>query len=48
MIIGGYKVGNSLLKAINEKKDFVMMTGLMPSGRFHLGHKMIAEEKSKE
>ncbi|HLD10616.1 MAG TPA: tryptophan--tRNA ligase [Candidatus Nanoarchaeia archaeon] len=43
-LIFGHKDFQVILKAINEKKDFVMMTGLMPSGRFHLGHKMIAEE----
>lgn len=40
----GHKDFQVILKAINEKKDFAMMTGLMPSGKFHFGHKMIAEE----
>jgi len=30
--------------AIATKKKFVMMTGLMPSGRFHFGHKLVADQ----
>ncbi|HIK02676.1 TPA: tryptophan--tRNA ligase [archaeon] len=30
--------------AIKNKKPFVMMTGLMPSGKFHFGHKMVADQ----
>ncbi|HIH15224.1 MAG: tryptophanyl-tRNA synthetase [archaeon GW2011_AR17] len=31
-------------EAIEKKKRFVVMTGLMPSGKFHFGHKMVAEQ----
>jgi tryptophanyl-tRNA synthetase len=31
-------------ESINKKKPFVMMTGLMPSGKFHFGHKMVADQ----
>jgi len=30
--------------AIKNKKPFAMMTGLMPSGKFHFGHKMVADQ----
>jgi tryptophanyl-tRNA synthetase len=30
--------------AIKNKKPFVMMTGLMPSGKFHFGHRLVAEQ----
>lgn len=40
----GHKDFERILKAIKEKKDFVMMTGLMPSGRFHFGHKLVADQ----
>lgn len=30
--------------AMSAKKPFIMMTGLMPSGSFHFGHKMVADE----
>jgi len=33
-----------ILSAYQNKKKFVMMTGLMPSGVFHLGHKMVADQ----
>ena len=29
---------------ILDKKKFVMMTGLMPSGKFHLGHAILAQQ----
>ena len=33
-----------IVDAVENKKDFVMMTGLMPSGKFHFGHKMVADQ----
>ncbi len=33
-----------ILEAIRDKKPFVMMTGLMPTGKFHLGHMLIAQQ----
>lgn len=33
-----------ILKSIQERKEFVMLTGLMPSGKFHIGHKMVADQ----
>jgi len=33
-----------ILEAIKNKKKFVMMTGLMPTGKFHLGHMIIARQ----
>ncbi len=42
-ILFGHKDFEKIVEAINEKKPFVMMTGLMPSGKFHLGHKIVAD-----
>jgi tryptophanyl-tRNA synthetase len=42
-IVFGHKDLNIIIDAILKKKPFVMMTGLMPSGKFHLGHKAIAD-----
>ncbi|MAG50730.1 tryptophan--tRNA ligase [archaeon] len=42
-IIFGHKDFSKILEAIKDKKPFVMMTGLMPSGKFHLGHKVVAD-----
>jgi len=33
-----------ILEAVRDKKKFVMMTGLMPTGRFHLGHMIVAKQ----
>jgi tryptophanyl-tRNA synthetase len=33
-----------ILESIEKKKPFVMMTGLMPSGKFHFGHKLVADQ----
>jgi len=33
-----------ILDAIKNKKKFVMMTGLMPTGKFHIGHMMLAQQ----
>jgi len=33
-----------VLMAIKNKKKFVMMTGLMPSGNFHLGHMLVVQQ----
>ncbi|MBN1169989.1 tryptophan--tRNA ligase [Candidatus Micrarchaeota archaeon] len=40
----GHKDFELILKAIEERKKFVMMTGLMPSGSFHFGHKLVADQ----
>ncbi|MBU0899164.1 MAG: tryptophan--tRNA ligase [Nanoarchaeota archaeon] len=43
MVIG-HRDFDKIADKIKKKEPFVMMTGLMPSGMFHLGHKMVAEQ----
>lgn len=43
-IIFGHRDFERIVDAIENKKKFVMITGLMPSGRFHFGHKIVAEQ----
>lgn len=43
-IIFGHRDFGKIDAAIQGKKPFAMMTGLMPSGKFHFGHKMVADE----
>jgi len=43
-IIFAHRDFKQVVDAIEKKKPFVMMTGLMPSGKFHLGHKMVADQ----
>jgi tryptophanyl-tRNA synthetase len=33
-----------IMNAIKNKEKFVMMTGLMPSGKFHIGHMVLAQQ----
>ncbi len=33
-----------ILDCIKNKKKFVMMTGLMPTGKFHLGHALLVQQ----
>ena len=43
-IITGQRDFGQIANCIKEKKLFVMMTGLMPSGKFHFGHKLVADQ----
>lgn len=33
-----------ILARIHDKKDFVVMTGLMPTGNFHIGHALVIKQ----
>lgn len=35
---------SKILEAIKAKKPFAMMTGLMPTGKFHIGHAILAKQ----
>ena len=43
-IVFAHRDFKQIAEAIEKKKPFVMMTGLMPSGKFHFGHKMVADQ----
>jgi len=43
-IIFAHRDIQRILEAIKSKKPFVMMTGLMPTGRFHIGHMLLAQQ----
>ena len=43
-IIYGHKDIQRIGNAINNKKPFVLLTGMMPSGIFHIGHKVVADQ----
>lgn len=43
-IIYAHRDFDVIVNAIKHKKPFVMMTGLMPSGPFHFGHKLVADQ----
>ncbi|MBI5332763.1 MAG: tryptophan--tRNA ligase [Candidatus Aenigmarchaeota archaeon] len=43
-IVYGQRDFSRIADAIANKKQFIMMTGLMPSGKFHFGHKLVADQ----
>jgi tryptophanyl-tRNA synthetase len=43
-VIFGHRDFQKILDAIKDKQPWAILTGLMPSGRMHLGHKMIIDE----
>jgi len=43
-VIFGHRSYESVLSAMLARKPFAAMSGFMPSGRAHLGHKMVMEE----
>ncbi|MDI6917824.1 MAG: tryptophan--tRNA ligase [Thermoplasmatales archaeon] len=43
-IIFGHRGFDSVYSAIKEKKKFAVLTGLVPSGPMHLGHKMTMDQ----
>ncbi len=43
-IIFAHRDFGQIIGAVKNKKPFVMMTGLMPTGRFHIGHMIVAQQ----
>lgn len=43
-IVFAHRDFGRIAEAIEQKKPFVMMTGLMPSGKMHFGHKLVADQ----
>lgn len=43
-IVFGHRDFQSIHKAVKQKKPWAILTGLMPSGKMHLGHKMVIDE----
>lgn len=43
-IVFGHRDFDLIVDAVNQKKPWTILTGLMPSGRMHLGHKMVIDE----
>lgn len=43
-IIVGHRGYEEVLKAMNERTEFAVMSGFMPSGKVHLGGKMVMDE----
>ena len=43
-IIFAHRDIQRILETVKAKKPFVMMTGLMPTGKFHIGHMILAQQ----
>ncbi len=43
-IIFAHRDFGQIVNAVQEKKKFALMTGLMPSGKFHFGHKLVIDQ----
>ena len=43
-VVFGHRGFETIHEAIIQKKPWAILTGLMPSGRMHLGHKMVIDE----
>jgi tryptophanyl-tRNA synthetase len=43
-VVFGHRDFSMILDAVHQKKPWAILTGLMPSGKMHLGHKMVIDE----
>ncbi len=43
-VVFSHRDFDKVLSCVKNKKKFVMMTGLMPSGKFHLGHMILVHQ----
>jgi tryptophanyl-tRNA synthetase len=43
-IIFAHRDLNKIIEAVKNKNPFVMMTGLMPTGKMHIGHMILAQQ----
>ncbi len=43
-VIFGHRDYGRILKAMREKTKFSVVTGMMPSGKMHIGHKMVVDQ----
>jgi tryptophanyl-tRNA synthetase len=43
-VIFGHRDFDKLIPLINNHKNFAVVSGMMPSGRMHIGHKMVVDQ----
>lgn len=43
-VVFGHRDFDKLIPLLNSKKDFAVVTGMMPSGQMHIGHKMVIDQ----
>ena len=43
-VVFGHRDFDKINELINQKKDFAVVSGMMPSGQMHIGHKMVVDQ----
>lgn len=43
-VVFGHREFNEINNLINKKEDFAVVSGMMPSGQMHIGHKMVVDQ----
>src|SRR5574344_810988 len=43
-VIFGHRDYDKIIPLANQKKEFAVVTGMMPSGQMHIGHKMVVDQ----
>ena len=43
-VIFGHRDFDKMIPLINKHKDFAVVSGMMPSGKMHIGHKMVVDQ----
>jgi tryptophanyl-tRNA synthetase len=43
-VVFGHREFDEINKLINQNKEFAVVTGMMPSGQMHIGHKMVVDQ----
>jgi len=43
-VIFGHRDFDKIISLINDNKEFTVVTGMMPSGQMHIGHKMVVDQ----
>lgn len=43
-VIFGHRDFDKIVPLVNNKKEFAVVTGMMPSGQMHIGHKMVIDQ----
>lgn len=43
-VIFGHRDFEKIIPLVNKKKEFAVVSGMMPSGKMHIGHKMVVDQ----
>lgn len=43
-VIFGHRDFEKIIPLVNKNKEFAVVSGMMPSGKMHIGHKMVVDQ----